>query len=35
MTVSQKKKQWQELISLAGFEYDHEFTEIVFDYREE
>lgn len=33
--VSRKKKEWEELINIAGFEYDDEFALIVFDEREE
>jgi transposase len=35
ITLSRKKKQWQELINIAGFEYDDEFVQIVFNDRDE
>ena len=28
--ISRKKKQWRDLIILAGFEYDDEFTIFIF-----
>lgn len=33
--VSRKKKQWEDLIQIAGFEYDDEFTQLIFHSRDE
>jgi hypothetical protein len=35
LKVSRKKKQWEHLITVAGFEYNDEFAEITFSSRDE